>query len=223
MIAELLIATILQIIQTLGYFGIFLLMTAESTFLPVPSEAVLPFAGYLVAQGQFEFWLTLTLATIGTITGSLISYYIGKKLGKDFVIKYGNYFLINKEEVDYAEKLFDGHGEKIIFISRFIPIVRHLISLPAGMAHMKKRKFIAYTAWGGAIWNAALIIAGIQLQQNWKTILAYTQYLDIAIILLIIFGVAYFIAKHKKTKPKQKYADQKITKIIKKTPRKAKK
>lgn len=139
---------------------------------------------------------------MGTILGSLISYYIGKKYGKGFLLKYWKYFLIKKEEVTYAQKLFETHGEKIIFISRFIPVVRHIISLPAGVAEMKKRKFIAYTAWGGAMWNAILILVGKQLQQNWTTILAYTQYLDAAIIILIIFGAAYFIAKHKDWKVK---------------------
>jgi membrane protein DedA with SNARE-associated domain len=203
MIAELLLATILQIIQTAGYFGVFILMAAESTFLPVPSEAVLPFAGYLVAQGQYEFWLTLTLATMGTIIGSLISYYIGRIFGKTLIEKYGKYVFIKKEEVELAEKWFNEHGNKTIFVCRFIPVVRHVISLPAGMAKMRKRKFIAYTAWGGVMWNAILLIAGIQLQQNWKTIIKYTEYIDVVVVLLIIFGIAYFVAKRKE-KPKKK-------------------
>jgi membrane protein DedA with SNARE-associated domain len=178
-------------------------MAAESTFLPVPSEAVLPFAGYLVAQGQYEFWLTLTLATMGTIIGSLISYYIGRIFGKTLIEKYGKYVFIKKEEVELAEKWFNEHGNKTIFVCRFIPVVRHVISLPAGMAKMRKRKFIAYTAWGGVMWNAILLIAGIQLQQNWKTIIKYTEYIDVVVVLLIIFGIAYFVAKRKE-KPKKK-------------------
>jgi len=201
MITEILIGTFLWIIQTLGYAGVFILMTAESTFLPVPSEGVLPFAGYLIAQGKMDFWVVLIVSTIGTILGSLISYYIGKVLGEKFFERVGKKFFINKEEIRLAEKWFERHGQKTIFICRFIPVVRHVISIPAGIAKMQRRKFLIYTAAGGAMWNAFLIGIGMQLQQNWNTILGITQYLDVLAIIVIIFLAGYFVYKKIK-KPK---------------------
>jgi len=200
MITELLLGTFLSIIQTLGYFGVFVLMIAESTFLPVPSEAVLPFAGYLVALGQMDFWIVLLISTIGTILGSLISYYIGKILGEKFFERVGKKFFIKKEEIQLAEKWFERHGEKTIFLCRFIPVVRHVISVPAGIAKMPRRKFILYTALGGVMWNAFLIYVGVSLQQNWNSILAYTQVLDVLIIIVIIAVIVWFAHKRMASK-----------------------
>ena len=200
MVIELLLGEILKIISSLGYGGILLLMTAESTVLPVPSEAVLPFAGYLVAQGQFNFWITLIIATIGTVIGSLISYYIGKILGSKFVERYGKYVFLKKHDIDWAHKWFEKHGEKMIFVCRFIPAIRHVISLPAGTAEMKIEKFIAYTAAGGFLWNAILLVAGMQLGREWESIAHYAQYLDLVVILIVVFGIAWFILRHMKKK-----------------------
>ena len=198
MITEILVNAILQIISTLGYVGIFVLMTAESTLLPVPSEAVLPFAGYLVAQGKMDLIITILVATIGTIVGSLISYYIGKYIGKGIVEKYGKYFFVTKKELNLAHKWFEKHGEKTIFICRFIPVIRHVISLPAGTAEMKRRKFITYTALGGLAWNSILVIVGIQMQKNWAELLKYTEIIDILIIIGAIIFIIWFVAKHLK-------------------------
>ncbi|VVB74554.1 SNARE associated Golgi protein [uncultured archaeon] len=200
MITELLLGTFLAIIQALGYLGVFVLMVAESTFLPVPSEAVLPFAGYLVALGQMDFWIVLLISTIGTIIGSLISYYIGKILGEKFFERVGKKFFIKKEEIRLAEKWFERHGQKTIFLCRFIPVVRHVISVPAGIAKMPRRKFVLYTAIGGAMWNAFLIGVGMQLQQNWNAILAYTQVLDVLIIIVLIGVIAWLAYKRMRNK-----------------------
>jgi len=204
MITELLLGTILQIISSLGYGGIFLLMMAESTLLPVPSEAVLPFAGYLIAQGQMDLLLTIIIATIGTIAGSILSYYIGKLFGKKVIQTWGKYFFVTEKELNTAHNWFMQHGEKTIFICRFIPVIRHVISLPAGAAEMKRRKFIIYTLLGGGAWNTILIIAGIQLQKNWNTILQYAQILDLLVVLAIILGVGFFIKKHAQSKNNKK-------------------
>ncbi|MFA5931263.1 MAG: DedA family protein [archaeon] len=193
MITELILQVLLQIISTLGYLGVFILMTAESTFLPVPSEGVLPFAGYLISQGKFDFFITLIIATLGTVCGALLSYYIGKYLGKGFILKYGEYFFISKKELDLAHEWFSTKGEKTIFVCRFIPVIRHLISLPAGAAEMKRRTFVTYTILGGGTWNAILLLLGIWLEKNWETIIQYTQILDLFIILGIIFGIIYLV------------------------------
>ena len=197
MITEILIGLILQIISSLGYAGIFVLMLAESTFLPVPSEGVLPFAGYLIAQAKFDLLLTIAVATLGTIAGSLISYFIGKYLGRAIVSRYGKYFFVSEHDLELAHKWFVRHGEKTIFICRFIPVVRHLISLPAGAAKMNLKKFLAYTFLGGLIWNSFLIFVGIELQQNWNTILNYTQYLDVLALAAIVVLIAWLLFKKK--------------------------
>jgi membrane protein DedA with SNARE-associated domain len=198
MITELILNYVLGIIDSIGYFGVFLLMAAESTLLPVPSEAVLPFAGYLVAQGQMEAITLIIFATLGTILGSLISYYIGKYIGKEIILKYGKYFFVSKKELETAHTWFEKKGEKTIFVSRFIPVIRHVISLPAGAAEMKRRKFITYTAVGGLCWNTILVIAGIQLEKHWAKILNYSEILDIAILLGALALVCFFIARKRK-------------------------
>ena len=189
---------ILSIIEKIGYLGIFILMVAESTILPVPSEAVLPFAGYLVGEAKLNFWLVLSVATIGTTTGSLISYHIGKKAGRWIIEKHGKYFLLDTNHLSIAEKWFLNHGSKTIFICRFVPAIRHVISIPAGVAKMNLKKFVTYTTIGGLIWNAILICAGMQLQKNWETILKYTQWIDLIIITILIALVIIFLKKKMK-------------------------
>src|SRR3989338_5873614 len=136
MVVEILFGVITEFIASMGYAGIFLLMALESMIAPVPSEAVMPFAGFLVAQGKFDFWLALIAASVGSIAGSALSYWIGKNGGKIFVRKIGKYFLLNEKHLEETEKFFSSHGGKAIFVSRFIPVVRHLISMPAGMGKM---------------------------------------------------------------------------------------
>jgi len=205
MITELALGIVLPIIQTIGYLGVFLLMLAESTLLPIPSEAILPFAGYLIAQGQMNLWITLLAATIGTIIGSIISYAIGKYIGRTVVLKYGKYILLDEHDLDIAKNWFYKHGEKMIFVCRFIPVIRHVISLPAGTAQMHFRKFIIYTAIGGLMWNSILIYIGIQLEQNWNMLIQYSQLIDIVAIIAIIILIIWFVKSKKsgarKTKP----------------------
>ncbi len=200
MITEFVISLVLPIIQAIGYLGVFILMTAESTLLPVPSEAVLPFAGYLVAQGQMNLWIALASATIGTIAGAAISYAIGKYLGRAVVEKYGKYILVSEHDLDIAKQWFDKHGDKTIFICRFIPVVRHVISIPAGTAKMHFKKFLLYTAIGGLMWNAILIYVGIMLQNHWDAIIQYSTIIDIIAIIGIIAVLAWLFKERIFTK-----------------------
>lgn len=213
MIAELLVPFVLEILKAVDWLGVFLLMTAESTLLPVPSEAVLPFAGYLIAQGQMNLWIALGAATIGTIAGSAISYAIGKYLGRAVVVRYGKYFLVTEHDLDIAKNWFDKHGEKMIFVCRFIPVIRHVISIPAGTAEMNFKKFVLYTAIGGLLWNAFLIYVGMQLQKNWEVILQYSQWIDILAIVVIVIAVIWF-AKSRigKNEPSKKPSSKKSRK-----------
>lgn len=195
-----------SIIGSTGYIGVFLLMIAESMVLPVPSEAVMPFAGYLWFQGTFSLPLIIIASTLGSIVGSLISYWIGAKGGRLFVSKFGKYLLLNEHHLDKTEAFFSRFGEKTIFISRFIPVVRHLISIPAGTGKMKLPKFIIYTAIGSALWNTALTYCGYLLGKNWNMIRTFGEILDIIIVLAIIAVIIYFIRKRKQQKNNLKIA-----------------
>lgn len=188
--------TSIKIISSTGYIGVFLLMALESTMIPLPSELVMPFAGYLAYTGQFNFYLVCIISTIGTIFGSLFSYYIGKYGGEPFLERYGKYFLINKSDLKKTHDYFKKHGEKTIFFSRFIPVVRHLISIPAGIADMNLKKFILYTFIGGLIWNTFLAYLGYQLGKNWAIVHEYTKPLSYAMVGIILLGVGYFVYRH---------------------------
>lgn len=194
-------ALILSLISALGYTGVFILMIMESMIFPVPSELVLPFAGFLAAEGTFNIWLAILAASIGSLVGSLLSYAIGKYGGKAFVSRYGKYFLLDEHDLERTHNWFTKRGDRTIFIARFIPIVRHLISIPAGIGNMNLKRFCVYTFIGATMWNAFLIYLGYILGQNWDKVKNYTEPISIlVIILLIILGVImiYRHIKHKK-------------------------
>lgn len=195
MIFEYLTLIATKTISLLGYFGVFILMAMESMVFPVPSEAVMPFAGFLIAEGKFSFILVLISSSLGSIFGSLISYYIGKFGGRPLLLKYGKFFLLNEHHLNITEKFFRKSGEKTILISRFIPVVRHLISIPAGMAKMNIKKFLVYTTMGATIWNMFLLYFGFKLKENWELIHKYSKELDYVMIAILIIGIIYFIYK----------------------------
>ena len=190
----------IEIISFLGYFGVFILMTMESMVFPVPSELVMPFAGFLTASGELDFILVVIFSSFGSIFGSLLSYYIGKYGGIKLIKVYGKYFFLDEVDLQKTENWFQKSGDKTIFISRFIPIVRHLISIPAGIGKMDLKKFLLYTILGATIWNAFLAYLGFLLGQNWESVRNYSKYLTIIVlILLIVFG-SYYIYRHIKHK-----------------------
>ena len=168
-------------INQCSYVGIFLLMTLESMVAPIPSELVMPFAGFLIFTGQFGVVPVMVASTLGSIVGSLLSYGMGM-LGKPVVLRYGRYLLLNVHHLEWTEKFFLRHGGKTIFISRFIPVVRHLISIPAGLARMPLIPFILYTAVGATLWNGFLTYLGFRLKQNWPVIQKYTHILDYFVV-----------------------------------------
>lgn len=191
-----------HIISTAGYAGITFLMTLESMVVPVPSEAVMPFAGMLWFSGKMSFWLIVIFSTIGSIIGSLISYYIGLYGGRPLIKKYGKYLLLSEHDLSLTERFFARFGDKTIFISRFIPVIRHLISIPAGTGKMNIAKFITYTVIGAGLWNAFLTCLGYKLGSNWTEIRKYSEVVDvILVILLIALIVFYFYKKRKHSQP----------------------
>lgn len=200
MIVEKIVEYIVNGISTGGYFGVFILMALESMIVPVPSEVVMPFAGYLALQGRFNFWIALLASSIGSIFGSFLSYYIGVYGGRPLVLKFGRYFLLEEEHLKWTEKWFRKRGQKTIFISRFIPVVRHLISIPAGIARMAISRFLVYTFIGATIWNLILLYAGFKLGSHWDKIHQFSKELDILFVIGVVLFLAYFVWKHHKKK-----------------------
>lgn len=184
-------------IEQTGYLGIVVLMAMESTAFPIPSEAVMPFAGYLVYDGKLNILAVALAGAFGSVIGAVFSYYIGKFFGRAFILKYGKYVLISEKHLITTENFFKKHGDKAIFIARFVPVVRHLISFPAGIANMCLKKFFIYTFFGSFIWGLILVYVGYFLNENWKLIEQHTAILDYVFILAIIIFVIWFYMKFK--------------------------
>ena len=181
------------LIGILGYPGVLFLMALESMVAPVPSEAVMPFAGFLVAEGNMSMLAVAIWATVGSIVGSLISYYIGLWGGRALVLKVGKYLLLNEHHLEVTEKFFWRRGDITVFVSRFIPVVRHFISIPAGMGKMPLVPFLIYTAVGAGIWNWILTYAGFKLCANWASITPYFHIVDKIMLGVIAVVILWFI------------------------------
>lgn len=203
-ITEMIATFATNFIDTTGYIGIIVLMTLESMVAPVPSEAVMPFAGMLVHEGKLSWIGVIFFSTLGSIVGSLIGYWMGAKGGRPVVERWGKYLLLDKHDLDITEKWFSKRGEATVFVCRFIPVVRHLISIPAGMGRMNLWKFSIYTLIGAAMWNSILTVAGYFLQDNWKEIMKYSHIIDYFVVGALIIVLAYYAYKLYKNKKKAK-------------------
>lgn len=200
MIFEYISELAVRFLEITGYPALSALMALESMIFPIPSELVMPFAGFLIVEGRFSWLGVIAFSTLGTIIGSLISYYIGYFGGHRFIKKFGKYFLLDDAELTWTEQWFNKRGSITIFISRFVPIVRHLISIPAGIGKMKIKKFILYTAAGGMIWNTFLAYLGVILKENWAVVHDYSSQIDIAIVIIFILFLAFIAYRHVKKK-----------------------
>jgi len=176
-----------------GYGMVAFLMMLESMIFPVPSEGVMPFAGFLIYEGKFTFLGTIFFSTLGSIIGSLISYVAGIYGGKPFILKFGKYLLLDKHHLEATERFFGKYGDKTIFVSRFIPVVRHLISIPAGVGQMNLTKFCIYTVMGAGMWNAFLAWVGFKLRDNWEEVMKYSSVVDIVVVGILGAVVIYFV------------------------------
>ncbi|QQR92416.1 MAG: DedA family protein [Candidatus Iainarchaeum archaeon] len=200
MVVEVLADYFVQLIESFGYLGIFILMVLESMIAPVPSELVMPFAGYVAALGRLDFLLVNVAALLGSLVGSFISYAAGKFLGRDIILRYGKYIGLSKRHLEWTEKWFAAHGSSTVLIGRFIPVVRHLISIPAGLSKMPKRAFVTMTLIGAALWNGFLAAAGFMLKDQYGLIAEYSSTLDILVGLALLAGIAYwFVYRNKKS------------------------
>jgi membrane protein DedA with SNARE-associated domain len=164
-----------ETILTLGYLGIALVMFAENVFPPIPSELVMPFAGWLARDGKMDLLGSMVAGTAGTVAGAIVLYYLGvvadEPIIRRFVRNYGRFWLVSESDIDRTLQFFDRHGSTVVFFGRMIPLIRSLISIPAGMNRMPMVPFLAYTTFGSAIWTAALTIGGWVLGDNWQLII----------------------------------------------------
>ncbi len=197
-LVELLAGFITSFISQIGYVGVFFLMVLESALIPVPSEVIMPFSGFLVATGEFNIFYALIAGTLGNLVGSVIAYYIGSYVGRGLVLRYGKYVLLDESHLDLSDRWFKKFGDKIIFVSRNLPAVRTYISLPAGISKMNIFKFSIYTLIGSVPWNFALLFAGVLMGQNWELILKYTTVLDVFVVVAGIAFAIWFLKKRTK-------------------------
>jgi membrane protein DedA with SNARE-associated domain len=188
----------------LNYFTVALLMMIESTFLPLPSEVVIPFAAYKAGQGELNVFIVVFMGTVGALTGSLINYTLAYYLGRPIVYKFagsrlGKLFLLSEEKIIHAEEYFIRNGRTSTFIGRLVPGIRHLISIPAGLAKMNLRDFMLYTFIGAGIWNIILAIIGYYLYAIREQIFPYIGHILLGVGVIFVI---YLIVKARKSKKK---------------------
>ncbi len=185
------------IIDSLGYAGIVLGMAIESINIPLPSEALMTFAGALVAEGRFDFWWVVLAGAVGNVIGSVGNYYIGLYGGRPFIEKYGKYFLIHHKDLEIADRWFAKYGLAAVFFTRMLPIVRTFISFPAGVSRVPMGPFILLTFLGSLLWCVFLTYIGYEFGKNYEEVFKpYIQKFEIVIALLIILAVAWYVKRH---------------------------
>ncbi len=158
---------IVATISTLGYSGVVLLMAIESACIPLPSEIIMPFSGYLVSTGEMNLWGVAVAGAVGCVLGSLVAYWVGMYGGRPFIEKYGRYILLSRHDLDIADRWFGKYGEIIVFVSRLLPAIRTFIAFPAGVARMNLPRFVIYTFAGSLPWCLGLAYAGQKLGEQW--------------------------------------------------------
>jgi len=187
---------IIKIISSTGYFGVAMLMALESAGILIPSEVIMPFSGFLVFTGEFNFWLTVLCGAAGNLLGSMAAYWIGYAGGRPLIEKYGKYILISGRDLNLADSWFKRYGQATVFFSRLLPIVRTLISFPAGIAKMNFKKFSFYTVLGSLPWSLALTYIGLALGENWQSLKIYFEKFDVVIAGLIVAGIVWWVRRH---------------------------
>jgi Uncharacterized membrane-associated protein len=193
---SLLAAAIIDLITRSGYLGIVLLMGIESACIPLPSEVIMPFSGYLVFQGTLVLWLVVLAGAIGCVLGSLVAYAVGAWGGRRLVERYGKYVLVSRRDLDLADRWFREHGGIIVFVGRLLPVVRTFIAFPAGVARMPIWRFCLYTFLGSLIWCALLAWIGVKLGQHWDTLGSWFHRFDAAILAALLIAFGGYVWRH---------------------------
>jgi membrane protein DedA with SNARE-associated domain len=193
-----------DLIHRLGYVGVAALVALENLFPPVPSELILPLSGFLVGQGRLGFVGVVLAATAGSLVGALALYGLGRWLGEErlrgLVRRFGGLLFVEEKDIDRAQRWFEDHGGKAVLIGRFVPGVRSLISVPAGVGGMALGPFLAYTAIGSGLWNAALIGLGWALGARWEEIKPYAQVLEYAVLAGLMGLVGWFVWRRRRAR-----------------------
>lgn len=200
---------ILHIIEQFGYLGVFFLILIENVFPPIPSEVILLFSGFFSTYTNLSVLYMILASTLGSFLGAIILYYIGKIFNKERLKKIvngrlGKILFLKENDIDKADEWFDNKGNKSVFFCRFVPIVRSLISIPAGMSEMPMGKFIIYTICGSMIWNTVLICLGYKLGDNWEYVLTILDKYQIIVIVILVIIFGYVIIKFYRKKRKSK-------------------
>ena len=179
-----------------GYSGVALMMAIESACIPLPSEIIMPFSGYLVSTGEFTLWGVALAGAIGCVIGSVAAYWVGYYGGRPMAEKYGKYVLVTHHDLDIADNFFAKYGNAAVFFSRMMPVVRTFISLPAGIARMNFWQFVVYTFLGSLPFCYLLAYIGKKLGDNWNTLGVYFHKFDIVIGIVILAGLVWFVRRH---------------------------
>ena len=198
-IISILSGLIIATISTLGYGGIVLLMAIESACIPLPSEIIMPFSGYLVSRGEMNLWLVGIAGAVGCVVGSIVAYYIGMYGGRPFIEKYGRYILLSRHDLDLADRWFSKYGEAIVFVSRLLPAIRTFIAFPAGVARMNLTRFVIYTFAGSLPWCLGLAYVGQILGEQWDkndTLKTWFHRFDFVIVILGVAVAIWWIRRH---------------------------
>ncbi|MDQ3507594.1 MAG: DedA family protein [Actinomycetota bacterium] len=192
---------VLETIRALGYLGLAFLLALENLFPPIPSEVVLPLAGFLVGRGQLNFWGAVGAATFGSVFGALVLYALGRWGGRRIILRYGRFLNVNAESLKRAEGWFRHYGDAVVLIARVIPLARSIVSIPAGTAHMPILRFTVLTTIGTTVWNIILIWAGRLLGQNWDAVSqwvgSYSSVVYVAVAIIVVAYVALKVVRHK--------------------------
>ena len=187
---------VIDIVDTFGYIGIALLIILENVFPPIPSEIILPLTGFLAGQGRLTLVGVILSATIGSVVGALVLYFLGHWFGEAriyaFIGRYGRFFLLKETDLDKANAWFGRHSNKAVLFGRLVPVVRSLVSLPAGVTRMPLTSFVIYSAIGSSIWNSLLVGSGWALGNRWEQVSEYADYLQYAVILAVLAAVVLF-------------------------------
>lgn len=204
---------ILSIMNQFGYIGVLLLIAIENVFPPIPSEVILLFGGFMTTYTELNVIGMIIFSTLGSLIGAIVLYYVGKILNKERLKKIvsgkvGKILRLKNEDIEKADHWFDTKGNKTVFFCRFIPIVRSLISIPAGMSEMPMLKFLIYTTFGSLIWNTVLVVIGNRVGENWTSILdILDKYSHIVLVLLIIIAIVCVYLFYSKKLKKNKKED----------------
>ncbi len=195
-IITLLAGFIIATISRLGYGGIVLLMAIESACIPLPSEIIMPFAGYLVFTGEMQLWLVALAGAVGCVLGSLVAYYAGAWGGRPLVEKYGKYILVSHHDLALADRWFQRYGDITIFAGRLLPVIRTFIAFPAGISRMSMGRFAVYTFVGSYIWCWGLAWVGMKLGQSWNTLGVYFHRFDAIIGVILVIALVWYVRRH---------------------------